>query len=705
MTLFLDNNQIKKNLLLFIVSFFALGLSAQDSIYYVDYIAEREWNNYLFVIEDTANQWNINDVRNKKFIAFNADNKLNEKSAYWAKLSIRNNSNRELSKILIIGKKRHADFSEMYLYIGDSLIKYVQSGYFVAGKQKEIAEELGSKFQLELLPNTDYDVYLYIRNISKFKPDFRLSFIQPKLFYQQISQRNLLYGIVLGVLWIMLFYNLLVYVYSYDMIYVFYSIYVLGMVFNISTERGLFIEYIIPDFPSINPYIFILATGIALTAYFQFVRLFLDTKEKMPIWNKIILWIIYGTITITAVLLMIILLNFNLPLVISVSNGINLISLLFGFVFLIYLSKFRNKLALFFMIGTIFLVVGSITSIVLLLLKIELGIESQHFMNIGVIGQILFFSLGLGFKIRVLEEEQIKVQDELIVQLMQNEELKEKVNRELEVKVKERTLELEAKKEILEITNRKITDSINSARRIQAAMLPNEKNFKKCFDQHFIFFKPRDIVSGDFYWIKKVENHIVVVAADSTGHGVPGALISMLGISLLNDIVGKSGIIKASEVLETLRNEVKISLKQNGTSGEQKEGMDMAFCAINLDTKKMQYAGANRPLLLIRNNTDELIHIKPNSQPVSIYRKEVPFVNHELQLLEGDVLYFFSDGYADQFGGKRKEKFKTKRLKELFLTNHKKNMSEQKQLLEKKFEQWKGSNGQIDDVLVMGIRI
>ena len=248
--------------------------------------------------------------------------------------------------------------------------------------------------------------------------------------------------------------------------------------------------------------------------------------------------------------------------------------------------------------------------------------------------------------------------------------------------------------------NKHITDSIRYAERIQKAVLPNTENLKI---ENFILFKPRDIVSGDFYWFKQVENKLLIAAADCTGHGVPGGFISMLGISKLNEISANIKINTAAEVLEILRKEIKQALQQTGKDNEAKDGMDIALSIIDLQNMKLQFAGANNPLYVVRDK--ELTVIKPTRNPIGIYLKEKPFANNEYLLQENDLLYMFSDGYIDQFGGEKGMKLKSKNFKNLILSVSEKPISEQKQILDSEFLEWRGKHEQIDDVLVMGVKI
>jgi serine phosphatase RsbU (regulator of sigma subunit) len=284
-------------------------------------------------------------------------------------------------------------------------------------------------------------------------------------------------------------------------------------------------------------------------------------------------------------------------------------------------------------------------------------------------------------------------------------------NRLLEQKVQERTAEIERQKEnIMEQRDRiaeqrkEIMDSILYAQQIQLALMPNVSRMEQILPDHFLFFCPRDVVSGDYYWATKRGNQSVVVAADCTGHGVPGAFMSMLGISILNEIVLRQEVNTASEILNELRGNLKLMLSQTGAIGEQRDGMDVALCIIDYDAMTVQYAGAYNSLYLVRN--ENLIEYKANKMPVGIHvGEETDFTNHVIYMEDNDMLYIFSDGYVDQFGGPGGQKFKTKPFKHLLVNISKLPTDRQQERLKNVFEEWKGNNAQMDDVVIIGIKI
>ncbi len=356
-------------------------------------------------------------------------------------------------------------------------------------------------------------------------------------------------------------------------------------------------------------------------------------------------------------------------------------------------------------------------------------IEKSHFFIIGILICVLFLFV-LATLIYISRQKQVKAKRLLKMKnneiLEKNEELYQ-LNEEISAQrdnLEDLTSELQVKNTEITKKNHSITESIVYANRIQSAVLPNVKLFSNLFSEHFILFKPRDIISGDFYFIKQIDNFVLVAAADCTGHGVPGAFMSMLGIAILNEIVRSTEIVSASQVLNELRNQIKASLQQSGQKGEQQDGLDIAFCAINRKTLEMSFAGAHNPCWISRNyelgmrneelkssdnqliiHNSKFIILEADHQPVGIYLKEEPFTEQPFQLQTGDTIYLFSDGYHSQFGGEKKLPMKSKYFKEILSEICILPLENQKQILETKFNEWKGDNEQTDDVLVLGMRI
>lgn len=266
------------------------------------------------------------------------------------------------------------------------------------------------------------------------------------------------------------------------------------------------------------------------------------------------------------------------------------------------------------------------------------------------------------------------------------------------------TNHLISSKKALEEKNQDIMDSINYAKKIQDAILPQKSKISQVLPDSFVFFKPRDIVSGDFYWFKQIEDKIIIASVDCTGHGVPGAFMSMIGSVLLDDIVAKNKIVKPCEILDQLHFKVVEALRQDSKNVDSKDGMDVAICVIDQKANTLSYSGACRPLVFIRNN--ELKRIKADASSIGGYTINKSCYNaHNIDLEAGDTFYIFSDGYPDQFGGDKNKKYMTPPFRRFLLSISNEAMPKQKELLDEEFNRWKGDEEQVDDVLVIGFRL
>lgn len=287
-----------------------------------------------------------------------------------------------------------------------------------------------------------------------------------------------------------------------------------------------------------------------------------------------------------------------------------------------------------------------------------------------------------------------------LVQTKSTEELI-RLKRTLEKTVSDRTLEL--KKVLIKVNKQKneITESIHYAKRIQKAILPPNKLIKDYFKDFFILYHPKDIVAGDFYWFEKVQDEIVFSVADCTGHGVSGAMVSIVCHNALNRAICEFNLLDPAEILDKVK---ELVIETFEKSEEQVlDGMDIALCSLNLETKILKFAGANNPLYIIRN--DELVEIKPDRQPIGKYDVETKFTPHQFQLEKGDKIYIFTDGFPDQFGGESGKKFKYQPFKKLLLSIQNLSMAEQELKLRESFNDWKGKLDQVDDVTIIGFTV
>ena len=280
--------------------------------------------------------------------------------------------------------------------------------------------------------------------------------------------------------------------------------------------------------------------------------------------------------------------------------------------------------------------------------------------------------------------------------------LTQKVN-EATLEIKEQKEQVEEQKQHLEEKHKEITDSINYAERIQRSFMATKETLDTNLENYFIFFKPKDVVSGDFYWAETLQNsNFALATSDSTGHGVPGAIMSLLNISGLEKAIEKSN--EPSIILNETRKTIINRLKRDGSAEGGKDGMDCSLCVYDFKNLKLYVACANNPVWIVRST--EVIEIKPDKMPVGKHDKQdLPFTQHEVQLQKGDVVYTLTDGFPDQFGGETGKKFLTKNLRELLAANTHLPMQEQKQFLEKTFSNWAGTLEQVDDVTIIGVRV
>jgi serine phosphatase RsbU (regulator of sigma subunit) len=262
---------------------------------------------------------------------------------------------------------------------------------------------------------------------------------------------------------------------------------------------------------------------------------------------------------------------------------------------------------------------------------------------------------------------------------------------------------IEEQKKIVEDKNKDIMDSINYALRIQQAILPDEKKWERLLPDSFKLYLPKDVLAGDFYWLEENENYIYVAAADCTGHGVPGAMVSVVCSSALTKAVLEDKLTNTNEILDRVR-EIVIE-KMSSNEGHLRDGMDVCLIRINKNNRKeIQYSGANRPLYIIKAN-GVLEELSPDKQPIGWMEETSPFKAENKVLEQGDMLYLTTDGFADQFGGQKNKKLKTKGMLELFINVHSLSLSEQKEKIHTYYSDWKGNGDQTDDVCVIGIKV
>jgi serine phosphatase RsbU (regulator of sigma subunit) len=364
-------------------------------------------------------------------------------------------------------------------------------------------------------------------------------------------------------------------------------------------------------------------------------------------------------------------------------------------------------------------------------IKQQQALSSRQRVIIGFIVCGLLFVIVIMFILYRMFIQKKKTNEIITIKNKDLEQANEEIRAQRDEIESQKNIVVKQKNEIEDIYE-ELTDSIVYAQRIQHAVLPMNEYLDQFLHDYFILNKPKNIVSGDFFWITKVKNWTLFCVADCTGHGVPGAFMSMLGIALMNEIVRQDDTTQASHVLDQLRKRVIESLNQRGLKGEQQDGMDIAFCALNTENLELHFAGANNPCWIVSqcdnlkmnqfeneknqekiqtldnfqiSKFSNLIELNPDKMPIGIHPVMNPFTNQIVQLQKGDTIYLMSDGFEDQFGGPQRKKFYAKNLKNLLIENCQQPMAEQRKMLETTLTDWIGNSEQIDDITILGIKI
>lgn len=594
----------------------------------------------------------------------------------------------EISNLLL-------DRLDFYVFQDEKLISSQTNGRY---KPFETRHYKSKNFGFDM-PRAPGKYTCYLRAESLYTLSLPLEVVDINQFLMDESHTQLLMGFIFGLSILILFYNLLLYLVLKDKPSLYYVIYIAVFWFYNSMVAGLDIQYFYPSairWPGYGTSIF-----AALTFFTSalFVRKFFQTKTRMPYVDKFFIGVMalgiilavypifFGLsipykkiITYVPVLIL-------LPILVT-----GVIRMLQGF-----------KPAIFFVCGWTFLLIG----IVLYGLRGAAVIESNLITTYGVIlgafGETFLLSLSISYQVSILRKEKDEAQLQQIVYLEEMQEMKDEANRELEIKVKHRTKEVERQKEELTEKNKQIIDSINYAQHIQQAILPPKEELDAKIKDYFILFKPRDIVSGDFYWFHEEGDSLYLTIADCTGHGVPGAFMSFLGYSLLNEAILEKQLRDPAAIITEMHERLIRALRKDRSTEHVNDSIDLAMIVINKRTKEVEFSGAMRPLYIISEG--QVQQIKATKKSVGEMNKEYQYESIKASVKSGDMLYLFSDGYPDQFHHETNKKFTTRAFRNLLVEISNESCANQERRLISEIEDWQGAGWQVDDILVAGIRV
>jgi serine phosphatase RsbU (regulator of sigma subunit) len=684
---------IKKHLVLFFLLLCILSAHAQERVFVIDSVGKEViLNDATYFYEDKTNTLTFAEVGKANFKPYKKPTEApNPKYSYWFKITLVNqNKIQTVFSFQAISKVHFGALCVLDKH--QKLIKKAQIGMFLPYSQrtwgvKENAFPFQIAYQDTLTIFAKIQPYYMLErweNVVLGLPtnEHKLAFLNFQLFFQ-------------GAVWLMCFYNLLFFFMMRDRAYLYYALYIMSMG-TVSIEDA---HASLEEYPYQIEWAVTLAALFLTFFYTQFIRYFLNIPQFNPKLNQ------FCSISLrTQVVLLLIATIFyiNVPQKIISTNFVAVFFLFdIGLgLWLIYASWQKQKsLATYILLGYLAMTVPLAVAILKQIVGNGANPETDGVLvQMGVLGELIVFSLGLGYRSQKAEQERIEA-------LQENQRIIEEQNEMLEEKVEERTNELNKQKEAVEEQNKSIMENINYARRIQEAFLPKNETIGKYLQEFFILFKPRDVVSGDFYFVEEVAGKVVVGAIDCTGHGVSGAFMTMLGNDILHNLVDNQQITNPDFLLNELHKGVRQALKQAET--ENRDGMDAVLLTFDKENKKVQYAGAKNPLIYIQNN--ELHLIKADKMPIGGEQREQErvFTKHEIDITSPTMFYLFSDGFQDQFGGEQNKKFGIARMKELFLQIHTLPLLTQQTRLNEAFETWREQAGekQIDDVLVVGIRV
>jgi len=690
----------------------------------------------LHFLLDAEGKLSFEQAEKTSFVPFAEHSEVGSAEAYWLKFSVKNALPQDDFFVLYLGLANNV---QLYWRKPNGAIEKQQLGGLFPLPREEQAgpgKSLADKWQVRLKSGQTQTFYV---KFERMNVDFPARDIEvtpiislTRRLERETSWNDRLRALAIGGILMIFFYNLFYFFISRDRAYLFYCSYIL-----IAAGQVAVFNFPIFELRQDQAVAVILFMGLTLMFYFLFMRQVLNTASRMPKWDKFLVrWLWFrGIITVFSVAWVSSGFDFQLMDVIQITTFSLEFVLLIVFSVKLFLQK--DLMPKLFVVGSFFPWFG----LVLLASTTEriafiVGVQAQTF-EFSIAAELILFSMVLGYRARLNEKAKRAAQQKLIGQLEENKKLQTKVNRELEDKVRERTHELtemnEEMKQINEelltttetlreqqealseknreisVAHSEIKESINYSKRIQEAVLPDQQKLDELFgsaENYFVLFKPRDIVSGDFYWgDRNAEGRIFFVTSDCTGHGVPGAMMSMLGSQALSEIILHRHIYDAGKILDELHELIYEALRKR-TSGAR-DGMDISLISYKAGEENLYFASAKQTLFVI-DEAQEASSVKGDRQAIGELKTRKKHTGYRSQAVPvaGNTFYMSSDGYPDQFGGPEKRKFLSKRFKGLLCSIVHQPFQTQAQVLDETIEAWRkeGNEAQIDDILVAGFR-
>jgi serine phosphatase RsbU (regulator of sigma subunit) len=689
--------------LVFILAMLACGKLHASGVLTLDNKQEYPVSAAMDIFHDAGGKLTIDDVRSEKYasqftpVSDETPSFPQIEGYLWIRFTVQNNSNAD--DWLLELRNAYAAVSDLYVPGDNDKYTLIPGGFFQPFERSRL---YAYEFYTQRLPIAHGETKTFYFKVGSPTPILLSMFVlSHKKFIQRATVLEYMLGIYYGIIIVLFIYSMFNYFALRSKSYLWYGFYVLAISALIFCIDGRMFRYLTSDYPILN--IKMLDITMVFSVFFgmAYGRSFLNTCQLVPRLDKAMDIIMKLLLVAGVAVIPFTPLWFGIALSKIIPVPAMLLLLIAGW--LCY--KRGHRPARMFLIGFgVFAIGGSLTNLAFAAV-IPSNIVTLYAIHAGSALEAIILVFGLSQQMRLLKHEKESAQEATILQLKENEQLQTKVNRELEQKVKERTSEIESQKTLIEEKNKDILDSILYARRIQRAILPDESSLQKILKDHFVLYKPKDIVSGDFYWAEDKKGMSLFAAVDCTGHGVPGAFVSMLGYNGLNEAVNEKDLTDPAAILNELDNYLHRALKHSQQQTIVKDGMDIALCCIDWSREKLYFAGAVNPAYIVRSG--QIIILKGDRFAIGgeLTGEEKQFATQEFALQKGDTIYVFSDGYADQFGGEKGKKFMSRQFKEALVNVNGKMLSEQREVLDDMLNKWRGTLEQVDDVLVIGVRI
>lgn len=669
------------------------GENTQYPAFKVEYFEDKEGTFDFKNIKDQSFQ-----ESEMKFLNFGYSS-----SIFWVRMRLKNETSHNDWRLL--SSLTYHSYLDFWIEDGKGNWNHIKTGRNYPFSSRQSYEHVGFTFPLDIPENQERIVYLRLQSPNPLS--FPLEIIRAETLNRRFQVENLYYGIYFGILLVMIFYNFFIYISLRNNAYLYYILSIICTLIIFSASTGYLFRYVYPNWMTVNNYSTRLFMGIAAIVLTLFAVKFLEIKKSTWLYRVFILNIVLAVIAIVLTMT-------------DVWPGSTntFISLFTPFLIIAgAIVWYRgNSSAKYYVFAWISYLTGGLLISMRNSGRLPITVLTSHAVEIGSVLEVVLLSLALADRYRRLKKEkELATKKVLEVQKKANEELEDKVT-ERTLTLKERNEELnqineeldstlytvQIQKEEIELQNKQILDSINYAERIQQAILPSHKDLNQCFSDIFVLNRPRDVISGDFYYFSKKENRVILVLADCTGHGVPGAMMSMMGVNLMERIFSENENIKPNEALEKM--DYYLAKTFSNQEKQVRDGMDVSICILDKEQKKLWFSGAKQSLF--RTQKGAITVYKKSVQAVGGFHRmdldKIPL--HEINYNPEDRFFMFSDGYPDQFGGENGKKFMIKKFRESILETANLPLTQQKEILSLQIEEWmkRGNELQTDDILVIG---